>query len=185
VAIPPEDPGQEDEGRSTKPGRENEHGQSREPGTVSDPGQVSEPGPSADGVWFITAGPEQLAALGVNDLAGLDVAGFAQGGAADVMPPGPVLTAMAEAACDAGTLRGLDDGQVLGVAGAGRRLAALAAWVQTTAVAEFAARRPAGQPPARVAGQTITEFAEFASHELAPELVVTDRAAEEVMRRAA
>ncbi|MBV9379947.1 MAG: hypothetical protein JO242_04665, partial [Streptosporangiaceae bacterium] len=111
-----------------------------------DAGQVQIPPETecAQGLSFIAAGPQDLAALGVNDLAGLGVAGFAQGGAADVMPPGMVLLGLAGAACEPGTLRGLGDGQVLGVAGAGRRLAALAAWVQMTAVAEFAARRPAG-----------------------------------------
>ncbi|MBV9381597.1 MAG: hypothetical protein JO242_13120, partial [Streptosporangiaceae bacterium] len=147
--------------------------------------QVPPEGACAQGLSFIAAGPEDLVALGVQDLTGLGAAGFTQGGAADAMPPGAVLLAVAEAACAAGTLGGLDDGQALGLAKAGRRLAALGAWVQTTAVAEFAGRRRGEQAPSRVAGETVTEFTEFASHELAPELVITDRAAEELMRRAA
>ena len=146
--------------------------------------QVPPDGERAEGLSFITAGPRELAALGVEDLAGLDLSGFAQGGAADGMPPGSVLLALAEGGCEAGTLQRLSDGQVLGLAKAGRRLAALASWVQTTAVAEFAARRITRQAPGRVAGETISEFAEFASHELAPELVVTDHAADGLMRHA-
>ncbi|MBV9854191.1 MAG: hypothetical protein JOY82_06650, partial [Streptosporangiaceae bacterium] len=82
-----------------------------------DAGRVQIPpgGECAQGLSFIAAGPQDLAALGVNDLAGLGVAGFAQGGAADVMPPGMVLLGLAGAACEPGTLRGLGDGQVLGV----------------------------------------------------------------------
>jgi Domain of unknown function (DUF222) len=150
----------------------------------ADAGRVRVPGPTeipgqAEGLSLIAAGPDELAALGVDDLAGLDIAGFAQGGTADTMPPGPVLTALAEAACAAGTLGDLSDNQVLGLAGAARRLTALGSWLQTAAVAEFAGRRLTGDTRGQVAGQVV---AEFASHELAPELVVTDHAAEDLMR---
>jgi Domain of unknown function (DUF222) len=136
---------------------------------------------AAGGLSVIAAGPDELAALGVDGLAGLDVAGFAQGGTADTMPPGTLLTALAQAACAAGTLEGLSDNQVLGLAGAARRLTALGSWLQTAAIAEFAGRRATGDTPGQVAGQVI---AEFASHELAPELVITDHAADELMRQA-
>ena len=106
--------------------------------------------------------------------------GFAQGGPADVMAPGPELAALAAAACDPVMLAGLTDNQVLGLAGAGRRLAGRAAWIQQTAAAEFAARRV--EPDRKKA--TAAGFTPFASDELAPELVITDNAAELQMAQA-
>ena len=106
--------------------------------------------------------------------------GFAQGSPADVMAPGPELAALAAAACDPGMLATLTDNQVLGLAGAGRRLAGRAAWIQQTAVAEFAARRRETGPKQA----TPLGFTPFACGELAPELVVTDSAAELQMAQA-
>jgi hypothetical protein len=108
------------------------------------------------------------------DLAGLDVAGFAQGGVADTLAPGTALLALAEAACSPGTLPGLDDNQVLGLAGAGKRLAALGTWIELSAASQFAGRRRTGDQPGSVAGETLTEFA---GDELAPELGMTPFAA--------
>ena len=113
----------------------------------------------------------------MDTLADLDVAGFGQDGAADRMAPGTVLLSLAEAA--AGDVQHLTDDQVLGLARAGRRLAARAAWVQAAAVAEFAARNPAAP-----ADERHGEFAGFAAHLLAPELVLNDTAAEAVMHQA-
>jgi hypothetical protein len=117
-------------------------------------------------------------------LAGLAPAGspggFAQGGAAEVMAPGPELAALAAGACDPGMLAGMTDNQVLGLAGAGRRLAGRAAWIQLTAAAEFAARR--AEPDREQA--TAAGFTPFAAGELAPELVITDNAAELAMAQA-
>ena len=106
--------------------------------------------------------------------------GFAQGGPADVMAPGPELAALAAAACDPGMLATLTDNQVLGLAGAGRRLAGRAAWIQQTAVAEFAARRRETGPKQA----TPLGFTPFACGELAPELVITGNAAELYMAQA-
>jgi hypothetical protein len=123
---------------------------------------------------------EQVGAAlaGLAPAAGLG--GFAQGGPAGLLAPGPELAMLATAACDPVTLAGLTDNQVLGLAGAGRRLAGRAAWIQQTAAAEFAARR---REPDRKQG-TPLGFVPFACGELAPELVITDNAAELQMAQA-
>jgi hypothetical protein len=77
-------------------------------------------------------------------------------------------------------LAGLTDNQVLGLAGAGRRLAARGAWVQHTAVAEFTARR--AEPDHKKA--TPLGFTPFAPDELVPELVITTNGAEMTMAQA-
>ena len=64
---------------------------------------------------------------------------FARDRSADVMRPGPVLAALTEQAT--GDLGRLTDGQVVGAMSAARRLAARAAWLELTAVAEFTRRR--------------------------------------------
>lgn len=109
-----------------------------------------------------------------------DLAGLAQGGSLDAMPPDAELAALAFRACDPGVLGSLSDNEVLGLAAAGRRLAARAAWIQQAAVAEFAARRL--EPDAKKA--TPLGFTEFAPDELAPELMATFTAAELTMARA-
>ena len=116
----------------------------------------------------------------VRDPDELDLAGLAQGGPLDAMPPDAELAALAFRASDPRVLDSLSDNEVLGLAAAGRRLAARAAWVQQAAVAEFASRRL--EPDAKKA--TPLGFTEFAPDELAPELVVTNTAAELVMARA-
>ncbi|MBV9382532.1 MAG: hypothetical protein JO242_17945, partial [Streptosporangiaceae bacterium] len=77
----------------------------------------------------------------VTDPATADLAGLAKDGAVDTMAPGAALLALAEAACAPGTLTGLTDNQVLGLAGAARRLAGVAAWLELAAASEFAGRR--------------------------------------------
>jgi hypothetical protein len=109
-----------------------------------------------------------------------DLGGLAQGGPVDMMPPDPTLAAIAAGACDPAVLSQLTDDQVLGLAGAGRRLAARGAWIQQTAVAEFASRRL--EPDHKKA--TPLGFTPFAADELAPELVVTTSSAEEQMSQA-
>jgi hypothetical protein len=74
----------------------------------------------------------------------------------------------------------ISEDQVLGLAGAGRRLAGRAAWIQQAAVAEFAARR--FEPDRKKA--TPLGFTPFAADELVPELVVTTNAAELKMAQA-
>jgi hypothetical protein len=76
----------------------------------------------------------------------LDVAGFAQHGFSDAVPPGPLLAAVAGALAgeDGSGLDGLSDDQLMGVIGAAQRLESRAAWLQLAAVARFAARHPTG-----------------------------------------
>jgi hypothetical protein len=71
-------------------------------------------------------------------------AGFAEGGAADLLGPGGELAGLVAAVTRAGGagLGALTDREVLGVLGAGHKLAAWAAWVELTVLAEFAHRRP-------------------------------------------
>src|SRR5580698_6454231 len=72
-------------------------------------------------------------------------AGFAEGGAADVLAPGAELAGLVTAVTGVGGsgLGGLTDREVLGVLGAGHKLAAWAAWVELITLAEFTRRRPA------------------------------------------
>jgi hypothetical protein len=135
----------------------------------------------ADEEWI----PEEqvtaaLCGLADGSRAGRDLGGLAQGGPVDTMPPGPGLSLLAAGACDPGVLAELSDNQVLGLAGAGRRLAARGAWVQHMAVAEFTARR--AEPDRKKA--TPLGFTPFAPDELVPELVITTNAAEMTMAQA-
>ena len=68
--------------------------------------------------------------------------GFAQGGVADVMPPGPVLAGLADRAWQDGLGR-LDDDELIGVLAAWQRLGAWAAAGLFAAASELAARREA------------------------------------------
>src|SRR6516165_223298 len=132
----------------------------------------------ADEEWI----PEEQVTAALCGLAGAgrDLGGLAQGGPIDTMPPSPGLSLLAAGACDPAVLDGLTDNQVLGLAGAGRRLAARGAWVQHTAVAEFTARR--AEPDRKKA--TPLGFTPFAPDELVPELVITTNAAEMTMAQA-
>ena len=85
--------------------------------------------------------PELLAAMcGPYGIGGQAVgAAFGQDKAADVLRPGPVLAAVtAQAVAGAGSLT---DNELIGALQAARRLANLAAYQQTVAIAEFASRR--------------------------------------------
>jgi len=134
--------------------------------------QIPPDGDPVPGAWFSVAG--------VADPAEIDLAGLAQGGLLNAMPPDAVLAAVTAGACDPEVLAALTDDQVLGLAAAGRRLAGRAAWVQQTAVAEFAARR---REPDRKKASPLG-FTPFAADELVPELVVTTTAAELAMANA-
>ena len=72
-------------------------------------------------------------------------AGFAEGGAADVLVPGAELAGLVTAITGPGGTRlsTMTDREVLGVLGAGHKLAAWAAWVELVTLAEFTRRRPA------------------------------------------
>src|ERR1700678_1156648 len=74
-----------------------------------------------------------------------EAAGFADGGAADVMGPGAVLAGLVTAVTgpDGSVLGTLTDEEVLGVLGAVQRLAAWAAWGELVGLGKFLRRRPA------------------------------------------
>jgi len=60
-----------------------------------------------------------------------EAAGFAEGGTADVLAPGGVLAGLVAVVTGTGAVLGtLTDEEVLGVLGAGQRLAGWAAWVE-------------------------------------------------------
>jgi hypothetical protein len=85
-------------------------------------------------------------------------AGFADGGAADVLAPGARLAGLVTAVTGTnGAMLGtLTDQEVLGVLGALQKMAAWAAWGELLALAEFARRRPAagtGMAGARAAAE--------------------------------
>ena len=85
-----------------------------------------------------------------------EAAGFADGGAADVLAPGAVLAGLVATVTGPGgsVLGTLSDEEVLGVLGAVQRLAAWVAWGELVTLAEFLRRRPgalAGSAGARVA----------------------------------
>jgi len=75
---------------------------------------------------------------------------FGQDGAADVLPPGPVLASLtAQAVAGAGSLT---DDELIGVLQAARRMANLAAYQQTVVIAEFARRRQGEFEAAKASG---------------------------------
>ena len=76
---------------------------------------------------------------GLEDLGQQDVASFAEGSAEDGMPAGSLLAVLADQAVS--DLDLIDDNQLLGLAGAGRKLAARGEWLQLASVAEFTRRR--------------------------------------------
>ena len=120
---------------------------------------------------------ELAAMLGPDGLGG-EV--FARDRSADAMRPGPVLAALTEQA--AGDLGRLTDNQVLGAMSAARRLAARAAWLELTAVAEFTRRREAqlADAAARRVPRGCRD-GEFPDAELGMELVTSSRAAQDMM----
>jgi hypothetical protein len=97
---------------------------------------------------------------------------FGQDGAADVLPPGPVLASLtAQAVAVAGSLT---DDELIEVLQAARRMANLAAYQQTVVIAEFARRRQGEFEAARAAGVPVgCRDGEFPGEELAMELVDT------------
>src|SRR5580700_3118459 len=97
---------------------------------------------------------------------------FGQDGAADVLRPGPVLASLtAQAVAGAGSLA---DDELIGVLQAARRMANLAAYQQTVAIAEFARRRQGEFEAAKARGVPVgCRDGEFPGEELAMELVTT------------
>ena len=120
---------------------------------------------------------ELAAMLGPDGLGG-EV--FARDRSADAMRPGPVLAALTEQA--AGDLGRLTDDQVVGALSAARRLAARAAWLELTAVAEFTRRREAQLTDATARGVPRgCRDGEFPDAELGMELVTSPGAARDTM----
>src|SRR6202167_276984 len=78
----------------------------------------------------------------------LTLSGFAQGGAADTMPPGALLGTVVEAVTgeDGSGLPGCSDDQLMGILSAARRQESRSAWTLLAAMGEFAARHAAGTP---------------------------------------
>ena len=119
------------------------------------------------------ARPEPIAAGWWNRATG-DGTGFAAGGVADSLPPGPVLAGLAGDTCAAGLGR-LTDDELVGVLRAGRRLQSWSAWLELSAAGELMSRRLAQQ----AAGQA--GLAEHADAEVAAALRLTGRAADQLL----
>jgi hypothetical protein len=100
--------------------------------------------------------------------------GFAVGGVADAVPPGPVLAGFASDAWTAGFDR-LTDDELIGVMRAARRLASWAAAMELACVADLWRRRTAEED----AGDT--GAARHADDEIAAALTLTGRAADRVL----
>src|SRR6516225_7383320 len=117
-------------------------------------------GPAGQGL-YVCLPPEQLT-----------LAGFAQGGEADTMAPGPLLATVVHtvAGQDGKGLAGCSDDQLMGIISAARRMEARDAW---TVMAAIAARRGGARPED-----------EFAADELAAELHLTPLSAREQMEYA-
>lgn len=97
---------------------------------------------------------------------------FGQGGAADSLPPGPLLAGLTdEAVRDLGSL---SDGELVGVLQAARRQQIREEYKQVLAIAEFGRRRAAAFEDARSRGVPAAgRPGEFPGEELAIELVTT------------
>ncbi len=130
------------------------------------------PGPLLDEYIAATtrpAGPEPIAAGWWSRTAG-DGGGFAAGGMADDLPPGPVLAGLTADRHAAGLGR-LTDDELIGVLRAARRLASWSASLELAAVSDLMRRR-IDQEAAGQAG-----MAEHADAEIAAALTLTGRAA--------
>ena len=133
------------------------------PGDAEEPGSSPlPPEPEGDGEdlgqgLYVCLPPEQVT-----------LAGFAQGGEADTMTPGPLLATIVHTVtgADGAGLAGCSDDQLMGIISAARRMTARAEWTQLAAIAEFARRRDGSRPAD-----------EFAADELAFELHLTQLSA--------
>jgi hypothetical protein len=101
-----------------------------------------------------------------------DSCGFAAGGVADELPPGPVLAGLAGDAWTAGLGR-LSDDELIGVLRAARRLASWSAAMELAAVTDLATRREAES-----AGEGSCAPGEHIGDEIAAALTLTARAAD-------
>ncbi|HEY6309622.1 MAG TPA: hypothetical protein VIY52_02280, partial [Streptosporangiaceae bacterium] len=110
----------------------------------------------------------------------LTLAGFAEDGRADTMPPGPLLATVVDAVTgnDARGLAALSDDQLTGIISAAQRMESRATWTRLAALAEFAARRPASRDKGIRAtgvpsGAGLDGISVFAADEIARELHLT------------
>src|SRR5262245_61499729 len=115
--------------------------------------------------------PRPVLKAGRWDRSRADGAGFAAGGVADDLPPGPVLAGFAADALTAGLGR-LSDDELIGVLRASRRLASWAAAMELACVADLWRRRTAEED----AGDT--GAAVHVGDEIATALTLTGRAAD-------
>jgi hypothetical protein len=134
------------------------------------------PGPLVEEYLDAATEPEPLAA-GLRDRAAGEGGGFAAGGAADALAPGPVLAALAGDLAAAGLGRCSDD-ELIGLLRAGRRLASWSASLELSAAGQLMARRLAQEE----AGQA--HVAEHADAEIAAALTLTGRAAGRLLDQA-
>ena len=105
---------------------------------------------------------------------------FGQDKAADVLRPGPVLSALTEQAVSG--LASLSDDQLAGALSAARRLENRAAYLQTVAIAEFAHRREVEREEAKSRKVPLhCRPGQFPGEELAAELVCTPHHADELI----
>ena len=119
--------------------------------------------------------PGLLAAVYGADGAGIGPQ-FGQDAAADVLPPGPVLAALTEAAVADVTL--LSDSQLIGVLQAARRQENREAWKKALVIAEFARRRQAEFDATTARGIPVhCRPGQFPGEELAVELLLGRAAA--------
>ena len=135
---------------------------------VEDPEQD---GPGPGGPESEGPAPVEVWKAGRWDRSRGDGGGFAAGGMADYLPPGPVLAGLAGDAWQAGLGR-LSDDELIGVLRAGRRLASWAAAMELAATADLWARRTAEQDGGD------TGAAEHADDEIAAALTLTRHAAD-------
>jgi hypothetical protein len=119
-------------------------------------------------------GPREVLKAGRWDRSRGDGGGFAAGGVADRLAPGPVLAGLARDRW-AGGLAALSDDELIGVLIAARRLASWAAAMELAAVGELWARRTAEED----AGDT--GAAVHADDEIAAALTLTRHAASQVL----
>jgi hypothetical protein len=134
---------------SSPPGDDEEPGSSPLPPAAE---EEVDPGFTGQGLYACLP-PEQLT-----------LAGFAQGGQADTMSPGPLLSSVVHTVTgeDGQGLPGCSDDQLMGIISAARRQAARDEWTAMAAMAEYASRHSGSKP-----------LDEFAADELAFELHLT------------
>jgi Domain of unknown function (DUF222) len=120
------------------PGPDNE-----EPGSSPLPPAAGESDLEDD--WDAPAGQGLYVCLPAEEIT---LEGFAQGGRADTMAPGPLLAAIVDAVTgdDGKGLAGCSDDQLMGIISAARRMEARASWTLTAAIAEYAARHDGSRP---------------------------------------